>query len=546
MIADDQGLNASRHRERGSWAFSAIACALALATRTGRLSDSLWYDELWSTHVKLGTLWTFAVSTLGDLHPPGYALLMFVWTHILGDHEWVVRAVPLAAGIATVLFVYRLGRIVFDEWTGRIAAIVLAVAPVHVWYSQEARSYALNTFVLLLAGFSLITLRRGPASRAWIVVLAVALVTLPLLHYYNIAAVALLGWEARFLPRPRKGFLVATAVVSVLAILVYAGVKQQLGMLPASALYLRAFTPSEFWQLLFTWFLTGDGLRWFFREDGIGWMASMTVQLSACVLLAGGLARSVAGDRDVRVVAFLFAAYPAILLCLWIAGFSNSYVERSALPALPFFVLLLVAGARAPRFGPRAGIATGLIALQLTGLYAMWAHPADWTVYKPREDWRNLASWIRDRQSKDGPQALLLANEPALSLIYYDAAFAERIDFAAKLQERSSRIEDQLERLGLSATPALNWVRRGAEAAEARAQTARVLVVDSPLLPSARDSVLTGRVVTSVVVVDVGTGTASRTMTELLQSPLFRETGHQTFRRLDARIFEPTVPGKSD
>jgi hypothetical protein len=49
-----------------------------------------------------------------------------------------------------------------------------------------------------------------------------------------------------------------------------------------------------------------------------------------------------------------------------------------------------------------------------------------------------------------------------------------------------------------------------------------------------------------VVVVDVGTGTASRTMTELLQSPLFRETGHQTFRRLDARIFEPTVPGKSD
>src|SRR5689334_8500684 len=78
-----------------SRSFAICVTALALALRVSRLDESLWYDEIWATRVKVGTLWDLLVASLNDVHPPGYPLFMFLWTAVVGDSELAVRAIPL-------------------------------------------------------------------------------------------------------------------------------------------------------------------------------------------------------------------------------------------------------------------------------------------------------------------------------------------------------------------------------------------------------------------------------------------------------------------
>jgi len=523
-----------------TWPFVGVVCALALIVRTGRLNDSLWYDELWSTRLKLGSVWTFVVSSLGDFHPPGYAALMFVWIRLVGDGEWAVRFIPLAAGVAAVWAVYRLGRLAFDETTGRTAAVALCVAPVHVWYSQEARAYALSTLLVLLAGLALVELRRRPGSRGWRVLLVASLAALPLLHYYHVGVVLLLAWTAFDLPRSARKPLLVAAGLSAILVLIYFGVRQQLGLTPNDPFYLRAFTPAESWRLLFAWFLTGNGLQWWVPEGVGGHVVAGSVQAAAAVVLVLGVWRAMRGSNpSTRLVVYLFAIFPAILLALWIAGFGRTYVERSALAALPFFVLLLAAGISALPRSLRPAAIAGLVILQCGGLVSMTRHSDDWTVYKPREAWRDLAQWIPPHVEADAGQALLLATDPATSLAYYGADFGERVDLAAKLRGRRERIARRLGAMEITAEPLLDWVARGAASAEARSAEARVLIVDGPLVASTLGDLQSGRSAATVIVVDVARNAPSFLMRAMASSPRFSEVARQRFPRLEARVYRP-------
>jgi uncharacterized membrane protein len=42
-----------------------------------------------------------------------------------------------------------MGKLFFDKRVGLTSAFILAVAPIHIWYSQEARGYALATFLTM-------------------------------------------------------------------------------------------------------------------------------------------------------------------------------------------------------------------------------------------------------------------------------------------------------------------------------------------------------------------------------------------------------------
>lgn len=541
----EQG-HAPARRDDGSrpWAFSAVLVALAFILRTGRLGDSVWFDELWSTRIKLGDLWDLVVSTLGDYHPPGYALLMFAWIHTFGDSEWSVRMLPLLAGVATVWLTYRIGRLAFDEATGRIGAVLLAVAAAHVWYSQEARAYSLNVCLIALAALALMELRQRPEARAWAALLAVTLAVLPLIHYYNLVVVVLLAWAVRSLPARLRHRLLTAAAGGTIAALAYAGFKQLLGMLPVTSSYLRPFTPFEAWQLLFSWFLTGDGLRWFLPENTTGRVVTIALQVTAAVLFCLGVGRAASRQRhDGRLVVLLFAAFPACLMALWLSGLEKTYIERSALPAIPFFLLLVAAGIPERSRYLRGATVVLLVALQATGLFALARHPDQWTIYKPHEAWRELADWLGPRSGVATGQTVLLASDPAISLLYYGSEFAERIDFATKLRDKSAAITERLGRLGISTVPGLSWLAQGAERAEARSREASVLIIDAPLIARTLSGLLSGELVTNVMVVDVGGGDlSSRAMTLLGASPRFRETGHHVVRSLEVRVFEPAAP----
>lgn len=100
---------------------------------------SLWTDELYN----LGLMPVSALLAEGvpaDQHPPLYYLMLeqvLRW----GRSEWLMRLPSALAGLLTIPVMWRVGVALKRPQLGLLAAALLAFAPLHVWYSREARMY---------------------------------------------------------------------------------------------------------------------------------------------------------------------------------------------------------------------------------------------------------------------------------------------------------------------------------------------------------------------------------------------------------------------
>src|SRR5260370_37432298 len=70
--------------------------------------------------------------------------------------------------MATVPLLYALGSRLFSKQAGLAAAFLLAVQPVHIAYSQEARSYALCVFFSVAAFYFFIRAVQEGAGQWWL------------------------------------------------------------------------------------------------------------------------------------------------------------------------------------------------------------------------------------------------------------------------------------------------------------------------------------------------------------------------------------------
>ena len=134
-----------------SWILAAIML-VALVTRIADLgAASLWLDEIWSIGIARLPWRTFFWTVQNqDPNMSVYYALLHVWLN-LGDGEFAVRSLSVAAGVATIPAVYILGARLFDREVGLIAGALLAVNAFHVQWSQETRSYALLVLLLTLS-----------------------------------------------------------------------------------------------------------------------------------------------------------------------------------------------------------------------------------------------------------------------------------------------------------------------------------------------------------------------------------------------------------
>lgn len=122
---------------------------LALFLRLINLNQSLWLDEAIevvnaSSH---SIKYLYAGYSIGDFHPPLYHLILRLWYYLFPSSELFSRLPSLILGVGTVYLIYLIGRKLYDEKTGLIAALLLATAPLHIYYSQEARMYVLAAFL---------------------------------------------------------------------------------------------------------------------------------------------------------------------------------------------------------------------------------------------------------------------------------------------------------------------------------------------------------------------------------------------------------------
>ncbi|MBL7184210.1 MAG: glycosyltransferase family 39 protein [Anaerolineae bacterium] len=133
----------------------------AFSLRLYRLDhQEIWGDEAHSAYVASLPLLS-AVSPRTETNPPLYHLLLYFWVRLAGSSVFALRFLSLVLGVLTVPLVYRLARLAFGELVGLLAALLCAISPFQVYYSQEARMYALATFATALSMFLLARIVSG-------------------------------------------------------------------------------------------------------------------------------------------------------------------------------------------------------------------------------------------------------------------------------------------------------------------------------------------------------------------------------------------------
>jgi hypothetical protein len=109
-----------------------------------------------------------------------------------------------------------------------------------------------------------------------------------------------------------------------------------------------------------------------------------------------------------------------LLIALDWLGREHFYIERSALPSLPFFFLAVAAGAEliASESIRRMAIGGALLGSVFV-LAAFHSRREEWTVYKPNPDWRSVARTLAAEQPTASAPFLVFSTTPLNELEYY-------------------------------------------------------------------------------------------------------------------------------
>ncbi|MCW2987949.1 MAG: rane protein-like protein [Solirubrobacterales bacterium] len=161
--------------------------------------------------------------------PPLYYLVAWLWSRPFGTGEVWMRSLSALAGTASIVAVY-LGAVALPlpRRAGLIAAAIVAVSPVLIWFSQDARAYAL-VFLLTALSFLFFARARRSGTRGdlgwWALFSALALAT----HYFAgfvivAEAVLLLAGSRR-----RRNVALALAAIAAMAALLAPIALQQAG-----------------------------------------------------------------------------------------------------------------------------------------------------------------------------------------------------------------------------------------------------------------------------------------------------------------------------
>ncbi|MBN1249779.1 MAG: glycosyltransferase family 39 protein [Anaerolineae bacterium] len=190
---------------------AALVVILAMGLRFYRLdTQSFWNDEGNTARLVERPIALIIEGAAGDIHPPGYYLLLHGWRALTGHTEFALRSYSAFCGLAMAAVGIALGRLAGGWATGLIAGLCIAVHPLAVYYSQEARMYAqlgLVTAMTLRAAVALVQSRQprrvGGAALALAACIALGLYTQ---YTYILALVGMnLAFGARWLAAQAQG-----------------------------------------------------------------------------------------------------------------------------------------------------------------------------------------------------------------------------------------------------------------------------------------------------------------------------------------------------
>ena len=344
------------------------------------------------------------LSTVPDSEstPYLYYLVAWVWANVAGDGEAALRSLSALFGVATVAAVWAAARELVSERAALVAGVLAALNPFLVWYSQEARAYALLALLCAVSFwlFARALARPGDARALawWALASALAIAT----HYFAaftvvpeaIALAVLIGRTRAWTLACGFVGLVAVAHVPLVAQQRRGGGADWIGDLSLEhrvAEIPKRFAAGEF----------GNQLNYLF------WPALACTALALVILWR----RSEEPERRGGAIA-LAVGGAGLLIPIAFALVTLDYVfPRNLIGSLPVLLVALGAALTSPR-ARRAGVALSA-ALAVLFAVALVRTATDGALQ--RDDWRGVRADLGD-----GDRLIVVAPDTsARSLLFY-------------------------------------------------------------------------------------------------------------------------------
>ena len=376
---------------------------LGFLLRLVNLNQSLWLDETVQAITSKGPFLGLFTELRGDFHPPLYHFLMWGWVHMFGNGEIMMRLPSVFLGTATIYVLYLIAQKLLtkkSKWP-LIVALFLATAPFHIYYSQEARTYALTAFLATLSTFSFMKMidkknsqKQGQKSIPFYILSTVLLLYA---DYYGLFVflaqiVAILFIFRRKFIQKRKAFIITTLFFLPCLPLLWAQLKvglQATNLLPEWG---RLVNLGFLKALPLTFIKFSIGRITIFNKTIYAAVTAVLFLIYGLILLNGFLKNKKLRINNLSLVVLFWLLGPLFLAWL-ISLFIPNYQPFRLLLVLPAFYLLLVYGiSKFPSKKTAIILTVVVLGVNLFSLSVYYFNP-----YFHREDWRGAITYIEEK-----------------------------------------------------------------------------------------------------------------------------------------------------
>ncbi|MBI5058200.1 glycosyltransferase family 39 protein [candidate division KSB1 bacterium] len=382
-----------------------LIIGLAAALRLfGLASESLWLDE-GHTYFEITQSWSSAFHD--KTQGPVFILLEKLFCGQFGASEWTLRFLPACFGIAAIPALFALARQLFDDRTALVAALLAAINPTWIHYSQDARPYSLLLLAVILSCWTMQLWLKRPGTRTLVLCLVSMLVAIYSHAFGALLLLASLLWCLAFLSRngelhrARLGKQIALigaliALLSLPAVLQYAGKLE--GRMAGDALGGWIKRPSLFMLLA--------AIHHYFMYPVLSIAAGLLV-------LRAGIGQGRLVHWQWRPLLALSGLYVSFVVIPWLISvtFAPVLIPRYTLPA-SIAVLIILAWSIAAMPRPNRVIWVSVwVVISTIGLWSYYAG-------SDKDPWRETAARLR-REMQAGDLIVLSPGYVAEPMSYY-------------------------------------------------------------------------------------------------------------------------------
>ena len=437
-----------------------LVLIFGLVLRLVSLNQSFWLDE--ATTLNVASQFSFieiiTKFSPGDFHPPLYYLLLKLWTSVFGMNEISARMFSVLAGLASIYFVYLIGKKLVGKKVGLVSALLLATSGLHIYYSQEARMYGLACLFVLLAIYSFMLIQKMGKKLSWLI-FSLSLPLIFLTDYVSFLLVPVFWLMAINKPKSWLKKFVLSQIPLVLSFLIWTptltrqltagiGVKTAL---PGWWSLLGGISPKEI-ALVPVKFAIG---RISFDNQFVyGAMALLPILLFSYLAF-----RSI---RKSKIV-WLWLFVPLILAAI-VSLFIPVFYYFRLLFVLPAMYLLVALGLNSikSKFGYVLLILVLLINLTTSGIYLF-------TPRFHREDWRGLLKFVEREGFNKSYAVVFPAGSQQEAYRYYGGKVVDKemidknydqvwlVRYVQEIFDPSDSAREKIEGLGYNKTLELNF-----------------------------------------------------------------------------------------